>query len=93
MDDKWPRCLRSGPKVGDASALINRIRFSMPKVRDAIRMVERDGWRLVRTRGSHRQFHHPEKPGTVTIPGHLGDDVRPKLWQNIMRQAGLRGEH
>ena len=37
------RCLRSGPKVGDASALINGIRFSMPKVRDAIRMVEVKG--------------------------------------------------
>ena len=27
----------------------------MPKVRDAIRLVARNGWRLVGTRGSHRQ--------------------------------------
>ena len=40
------------------------------KVRDAIRRLENDGWRLVRTKGSHRQFHHPSKPGTVTIAGH-----------------------
>lgn len=62
----------------------------MPKVRDAIRMVERDGWYHVRTRGSHRQFHHPVKRGTVTISGHPSDDLRPNMWQSILRQAGLR---
>ena len=61
-------------------------------MRDAIRIVERDGWYHVATRGSHRQFRHPEKPGRVTIPGHPRDDVGPKLWTSIMRQAGLRGE-
>ncbi len=62
----------------------------MPKVRDAIQLVERDGWRLTRTRGSHRQYHHFEKRGTVTIPGHLGSDLPRGLWLNILRQAGLR---
>ena len=64
----------------------------MPKVRDVIRMVERDGWRHVTTRGSHRQFRHPIKPGKVTIPGKPGDDVGPKLWASIMKQAGLKRE-
>jgi len=59
------------------------------KVRDAIRIVTADGWRLVRTRGSHRQFHHPDKPGAVTIPGHTGDDLDPWLWSKIRRQAKL----
>jgi predicted RNA binding protein YcfA (HicA-like mRNA interferase family)/predicted RNase H-like HicB family nuclease len=40
------------------------------KVRDAIKMIESDGWRLTRTRGSHRQYRHPTKPGTVTIADH-----------------------
>ena len=57
----------------------------MPKVRDAIRVVERDGWYHVATRGSHRQFRHPEKSGRVTIPGHPREDVGPKLWASIMR--------
>jgi predicted RNase H-like HicB family nuclease/predicted RNA binding protein YcfA (HicA-like mRNA interferase family) len=39
------------------------------KVREVIRLVERDGWYHVRTVGSHRQYHHPTKPGTVTIAG------------------------
>ena len=40
-------------------------------------LIERDGWRLVRTRGSHRQFKHPVEPGCVTIPGKLGADLPP----------------
>ncbi|MXW34275.1 MAG: addiction module toxin, HicA family [Chloroflexi bacterium] len=64
----------------------------MPKVRDAIRLVEGDGWRLVRTRGSHRQYHHPVKSGTVTIPGRPRDDLARGTWLSILRQAGLRGE-
>ena len=64
----------------------------MPKVRDAIRIVERDGWYHVTTRGSHRQFRHSVKPGKVTIPGKLSEDVGPKLWASIMNQAGLRRE-
>jgi predicted RNA binding protein YcfA (HicA-like mRNA interferase family) len=48
-----------------------------PNVRDAIRLVERDGWRLARTVDSHRQYRHPTKPGTVTIPGHGAKDLPP----------------
>ena len=62
----------------------------MPKVRDAIRLVERDGWRVVRTRGSHRQYRHLEKAGTVTIAGKPGDDLPPGTWDSIMKQSGLK---
>ena len=64
----------------------------MPKVRDAVRLVRQGGWSLVRTRGSHRQYRHPEKPGTVTIAGKLGDDLTRGTWASIMKQAGLKGE-
>ena len=62
----------------------------MVKVREAIRIVERDGWFYVRTRGSHRQFHHPTKSGTVTIPGRPSRDLPPGLWDSILKQAGLK---
>ena len=62
----------------------------MPKVRDAIRLVEREGWSLVRTRGSHRQYRHPDRPGTVTIAGKPSDDLPPGTWASIVKQAGLR---
>ena len=64
----------------------------MPKVRDAIRLVRQGGWLLVRTRGSHRQYRHPDKPGTVTIAGKLGDDLPRGTWASIMKQAKLKGE-
>ena len=51
----------------------------MPKVREAIQLVERDGWFLVRTRGSHRQFHHVTKPGTVAMPGKPSSDIKTKI--------------
>jgi predicted RNA binding protein YcfA (HicA-like mRNA interferase family) len=63
----------------------------MPKVREAIRTIQRDGWQLVRTRGSHRHFRHPLKPGTVTVPGKLSDELPPGTWNSILRQAGLKG--
>ncbi len=62
----------------------------MPKVREAIRLVERDGWQLVRTRGSHRQYRHPIKPGAVTIAGHPSTDIPIGTWLSILKQAGLR---
>jgi len=60
------------------------------KVRDAIRMIEMQGWRLARQRGSHRQFKHPTKPGRVTIAGKPGDDLAPGTLKSILRQSGLR---
>ncbi|MCY4615374.1 MAG: type II toxin-antitoxin system HicA family toxin [Chloroflexi bacterium] len=64
----------------------------MPKVRQAIRLVERDGWRLDRMRGSHRQYRHPMKPGTVTIAGRPSKDLSPATWSSILKQAGLSRE-
>ncbi len=60
------------------------------KVREAIRRVEQDGWVHVRTRGSHRIYSHPKKPGHVVIPGHPGSDVPQGLWNAILKQAGLK---
>jgi predicted RNA binding protein YcfA (HicA-like mRNA interferase family) len=60
------------------------------KIREIIRQIENDGWFHVRTRGSHRQYHHATKPGTVTIAGHPGQDLHPKTLNSILRQAGLK---
>jgi predicted RNA binding protein YcfA (HicA-like mRNA interferase family) len=55
-------------------------------------MLLDDGWTLVITRGSHRQFKHPTKPGRVTVSGHLGEDMPKGTLASVRRQAGLRGE-
>ena len=60
------------------------------KVRDAIRLLHQDGWFLVRAKGSHRQYHHPKKPGTVTIAGHPSVDIPPGTMNSILKQAGLK---
>jgi predicted RNA binding protein YcfA (HicA-like mRNA interferase family) len=61
----------------------------MPKVRDAIRMLEIEGWRWTSMKGSHRQYKHPDKPGTVT-EGNENKDLAPGTWNSILRQAGLK---
>jgi predicted RNA binding protein YcfA (HicA-like mRNA interferase family) len=60
------------------------------KVRDVMALIEADGWVLVRTRGDHRQYKHPIKPGQVTIAGNRNRDVPAGTLANILRQAGLR---
>lgn len=60
------------------------------KVRDLLRQLSDDGWYLSRQSGSHRQFKHPDKPETVTVPGHSNDEFHPKTLQSILKQAGLK---
>lgn len=60
------------------------------KVREAIRILEADGWFHVQTTGSHRQFKHPTKPGRVTVAGKLSDDLAPGTFNSILKQAGLK---
>jgi predicted RNA binding protein YcfA (HicA-like mRNA interferase family) len=55
--------------------------------RDIIRRLESEGWRLARTRGSHRQYKHPTKPGRVTVP-HPKKDLPPKTMRSIYESAG-----
>ncbi len=60
------------------------------KVRDIIRMIEDDGWYVVATRGSHRQYKHPTKLGRVTIAGNLNHDLAPGTLDSILKQAKLK---
>ncbi len=62
------------------------------KIREAIKLIQEDGWYLVTQKGSHRQYKHPQKPGRVTIAGNLSDDLAPGTWNSILKQAGLKGE-
>lgn len=55
-------------------------------------MLEDDGWYLARTKGSHRQFKHPEKAGTVTVSGNLGVDMPIGTLKSVWWQAQLEEE-
>jgi predicted RNA binding protein YcfA (HicA-like mRNA interferase family) len=59
------------------------------KVRDVIKLVERDGWFYVGTTGDHRQYKHNFKKGKVTIPEHPGKDIHPAIYSSILRQAQI----
>ena len=59
-------------------------------VREVLRMIEDNGWVMVAQKGSHRQYKHPDKPGRVTVAGHLKDDIAPGTLNSILRQAGLK---
>jgi predicted RNA binding protein YcfA (HicA-like mRNA interferase family) len=62
------------------------------KVGELIRLLEDDGWWLARTRGSHRQYRHAIKPGTVTVAGKPSLDIPPGTLNAILKQAGLKRE-
>ena len=63
----------------------------MPSVREALKLIEADGWREIAVKGSHRQFKHPTKPGRVTIAGRPSDDLAPGTFNSILKQAALKG--
>ncbi|HEX2824939.1 MAG TPA: type II toxin-antitoxin system HicA family toxin [Burkholderiales bacterium] len=60
------------------------------KVKELIDLLEADGWVLVRTKGSHRQFRHPTKKGTVTVAGKPSIDMPAGTLNSALKQAGLK---
>ncbi len=59
------------------------------KFKELLRILEKDGWYPVRQKGSHVQFHHPGKSGTVTVAGKPNKDVPMGTLNNILKQAKL----
>ena len=60
------------------------------KVQELITRLEADGWHLARQKGSHRQYHHGTKLGTVTVAGKPSIEVPPGTLNSILKQAGLK---
>jgi predicted RNA binding protein YcfA (HicA-like mRNA interferase family) len=60
------------------------------KVQELLKILREDGWYLVRQKGSHRQFHHPTKTGTVTIAGKASVELPPATLQSVLKQAQLK---
>jgi predicted RNA binding protein YcfA (HicA-like mRNA interferase family) len=71
------------------STIIEPYDYGM-KVRDVIKRIEADGWRQIATKGSHRQYTHPVKPGRTTVAGKPNDDVAIGTLKSIYRQAQLK---
>lgn len=71
---------RAGAKAG---------REGEVRVRDVIRLLESNGWVLVRQKGSHKSFRHPDNPSVITVPDHPGD-LKPGTLRDILKKAGLQ---
>lgn len=56
---------------------------------DLIKQLEADGWMLRGTKGSHRIYTHPHKPGHISVP-HPKKDLGVGLSQKLIKQAGLK---
>ena len=60
------------------------------KVREVIRLLEENGWVKMRSRGSHRQFRHPDRALVITVPGNKGSELAPGTPKGILKKAGLK---
>jgi predicted RNA binding protein YcfA (HicA-like mRNA interferase family) len=61
------------------------------KTRDIEKLLVADGWYQVVSKGGHRQFKHPDKPGRVTVPYHGGNaDLPSFVVDSILKQAGIK---
>jgi len=60
------------------------------KVSEVLRLLRKDGWYRVPSRGGHRQFKHQTKEGRVTVSGKTSDDLPPGTLNSILKQAGLK---
>jgi predicted RNA binding protein YcfA (HicA-like mRNA interferase family) len=83
LDPAGPECMRK-----NRSFIV--VQMIPMKIREIIRILEDDGWILIRTKGSHRQYRHTLKKGIVTIAGHRNDDLAQGTLNSIFRQAGLQ---
>jgi predicted RNA binding protein YcfA (HicA-like mRNA interferase family) len=60
-------------------------------VREILQKLHEDGWVMIRQRGSHRQFVHPQMPGKrVTVAGHPHLDLPKGTINSIFKQAGWK---
>ena len=60
------------------------------KVREVVRLLKKQGWVEMRSRGSHRSFRHPARPQVITMPGNDGKELAPGTLNDILKTAGLR---
>jgi predicted RNA binding protein YcfA (HicA-like mRNA interferase family) len=59
--------------------------------REVSRILVKLGFVMVRQRGSHRQYRHPDGRAT-TVPFHRGRDISPTLLRRIARDIGMSVE-
>jgi predicted RNA binding protein YcfA (HicA-like mRNA interferase family) len=90
----WKAERRAYAEQASQDAAVSHARYDLPpmptKIQELIARLEADGWYQVRQKGSHRQYHHASKAGTVTVAGKPSVEVPPGTLNSILKQAGLK---
>jgi predicted RNA binding protein YcfA (HicA-like mRNA interferase family) len=90
----WKAERRAQQQQATHEAVSGHREYDLPpmptKVQDLITRLAADGWYQVRQKGSHRQYHHASKAGTVTVAGKPSVEVPPGTLSSILKQAGLK---
>jgi predicted RNA binding protein YcfA (HicA-like mRNA interferase family) len=63
-------------------------RLPSVRPRQLIRVLEKKGWRLARSKGSHHHFTHPKSPNVITVAVHAKDVKRGTL-SGVLTDAGI----
>lgn len=86
-----PDCVKPELVGPDVWSAFIASRYIMPvSIRQLVKLLEEDGWIQVRQKGSHRQFRHTAKAGTVTVAGKPSADVPIGTLNSVLKQAGLK---
>ena len=64
------------------------IKLKPMKFKEIERIIKNNKWVIVRATGSHCQYKHPDKKGTVTIACH-SSDIPKEIIYSILEQANL----
>jgi len=64
----------------------------MVKYNELFKLLKRDGWIIIRQKGSHIILRHPVKSEQLTIPNHPGKEVKKGLLKAIMKQANIKSK-
>lgn len=68
---------------------VMRYNYNM-KIKELLKLIEKDSWYQVVQRGRYRQFKHLTKTGCVTIAGKPSDDIDKGTLNSILKQAKLK---
>ena len=60
------------------------------KVREVVQLLQRHGWKEMRSKGSHRHFKHPDRRFVITVPGNDGKELATGTLNAILKKAGLK---
>jgi mRNA interferase HicA len=60
------------------------------KCSELLRLLLKDGWMVVSTKGSHLKMKHQTKPGIIIFPDHGSKEMGKGMEKRIRKDAGLK---